>query len=158
MKKEHKIIYALICAFVLVTGSSCRRNLSSEQFNSEEQKYYVAYFTGDVHQAEIALLDGLKWASKCEEEYGRIPGIEIGACKAAFHERLFLIYEATHDTNKMESELRQSMECINQSRQSQDLPPFTENESVFARKLHNLDNGKNIRWRTNDFPMAELRR
>lgn len=123
--------------------------MSSEEYNAEEQQYYVAYATDNVHQAEITLLDAVKWVSRCEEVYGRIPGIDLAASKAAFHERLFLIYEATHDTNKMESELRQSIECIKQSRQSRGLPAFTENESVVASQIHNLDNGKTIQWKTN---------
>lgn len=140
----------LFSGYVLVMCSSCKPSMSSQQFNAEEDKFFATYSTGNVHQAETALLDGLNWVSKHEGEY-RIPGTDFAAHKAMFHERLFLIYQATHDTNKMESELRQSIECVNQSNVSQGLPALTNSESDFATKLHNLDSGKSIRWQTNDF-------
>jgi hypothetical protein len=124
--------------------------MSSREFNARENDYFAAYCTNDIRGAEKALLDGLNSVSE-HEKYYRVEGTDFNAHRASFHERLFLIYQATHETNKMEAELRQSIEGVNRSRQSRQLSPVTMSDNDFARSLENLDRGKKVRWKTNEF-------
>jgi hypothetical protein len=77
----------------------------------------------------------------------KIDGTDFNAQKALFHERLFLIYQATHAKNKMESELRQSIGLVNQSRESQHVPPLNITDGEFSATLQHLDQGKEVRWK-----------
>lgn len=120
--------------------------MSREDFTARENAYFTAYCTNDIKGAEQALLAGLKVIEQYDNNY-RVEGIDFNTHKAFFHERLFLIYGANHETNKMESELRQSIDLANQSRKSQHLPPLNITEGEFAAKLQNLDQGKEVRWK-----------
>jgi hypothetical protein len=128
--------------------TSCKPEISSQEFNAYENKYYSAYCTNDIRGAEKALLDGLKAISEYQRNY-TVRGTDFDGHKASFHERLFLIYQATHETNKMDGELRQSIEYVNRSRQAQHLPLLAMTDKEFAGKLENLDHGKDVHWKTN---------
>jgi hypothetical protein len=130
----------------LIICASCKPQMSSETFKARENAYFAAYCTNDIKGAEQALLEGLKAVESYEKNY-TIEGIDFNANQSIFHERLFLIYQANHETNKMASELRQSIEFVNQSRASQHLPPLNLTDGEFAAKLQSLDQGKDIRWK-----------
>jgi len=140
----------------LTICASCEQKMSSEKFKSREDAYWAAYFTNDIHGAQKALLNGLNAVDAYENHY-TIEGIDFNAARAAFHERLFLIYQATHETNKMESELRQSIGLVNQSRASQHVPPLNMSDQEFAAKLENLDVGKDVRWKKEVLAKTEAR-
>ncbi len=140
--------WRLTFVVALVMCSSCKPKMSSQEFNNYQDRYFAAYCTNDIRGAERALLDGLESISNYENNY-TIEGTDFYAHRATYHERLFLIYQATHETNKMESELQLSLACVNQSRQSQHLPPLDMTAREFSEKLHNLDVGQNVQWETN---------
>jgi hypothetical protein len=120
--------------------------MANKEFNAREDTFWSAYRTNDLQGAEKALLDGLKSLPTYEKNY-TVDGIDFNAHRAFFHERLYLIYQATQDTNRMESELRESMNFVNQSRASWHLPAIQMTQKEFASALTNLDQGKDVRWK-----------
>ncbi len=108
----------------------------------------ATYCTNDVRKAEQILLEDLKTIPEYESNH--IEGIDFDEAKALDHERLFLIYRKTHETNKMEYEFQQSMDCIDRSRRNWKLPPLPYvTYEDFAKELNMRERGVNVRWKTN---------
>ena len=145
----------IYCLIVMLAGtaSSCKQKTAYEKAVDHELKIDSAYCTNDVRAAEKVLLTDLKTIS--EYEKNRVGGYDFDMAKATRHERLFLIYRKTHETNKMEFEFEQSLECINRSNQRRGLPPpIRISYEEFAKKLEKADSGLNVRWMTNDLHLG----
>ncbi|MGA3163004.1 MAG: hypothetical protein ABSD77_02220 [Verrucomicrobiota bacterium] len=141
---------------VIVT--SCKTKMTTQEFNNHQNKVFSDYCTNDVRAAEKTLLDDLQTLSKYESNHleGTDFRIDFDAAKSLDHERLFLIYRKTHETNKMEFEFQQSLGCLARSNNKWRLPPppsMTHDE--FAQKIEKREHGANVRWKTNtDFENA----
>jgi hypothetical protein len=142
--------YLAYIFLVILIGivSSCKRKMTAEVYTKHENEVLSAYCTNDVRAAEKTLLDHLKTIPEYESNH--VEGIDFDAAKALDHERLFLIYRKTHETNNMEFEFQQSMDCMARSRQSWKLsPPPSMTYDEFARKLDMREQTANVRWKTN---------
>ena len=142
--------YLAYTLFVILIGivSSCKRKMTTEDYTQREAEELSAYCTNDVRAAEKTLLDHLKTIPEYESDH--IEGIDFDAAKALDHERLFLIYRKTHETNKMKFEFQQSMDCMARSRQNWKLsPPPSITYDEFARELDMREQKANVRWKTN---------
>jgi hypothetical protein len=132
--------------------TSCKTKMTMREFNSHQEKVFSAYCTNDVNAAERALLADLQtisgWESNHLEETDF--NIDYDASKARDHERLFLIYQMTHETNKMEFEFQQSLECMARSRNNRgEQSPAAITPDEIAKGLEKLEQNANVRWKTN---------
>lgn len=136
--------------FVILIGivSSCKRKATTDDYTKHETEELSAYCTNDVRAAEKTLLDHLKTIPEYENDH--VEGIDFDEAKALDHERLFLIYRKTHETNKMEFEFQQSMDCLARFAQNWKLsPPPSITYDEFARELDLREQKANVRWKTN---------
>ena len=68
--------------------------------------------------------------------------------RAVTHERLFLIYRKTQETNKMEIEFGKSMESLKRYTQRAGLPPPTNfTYEVLADKMERSERGLDVKWK-----------
>jgi hypothetical protein len=143
MKTSFKL---LLVTFVICT--SCKPKMTTEDYTQHEKEEWTAYCTNDVRAAEKALLDHLKTIPEYQSNH--VEGIDFDEAKALDHEGLFLIYRKTHETNKMEFEFQQSMDCMAQSRHNWKLsPPPSITYDEFAKELDMREQRANVRWKTN---------
>ena len=101
-----------------------------------------------MNAAERALLDDLQTISTWESNHVA-DFADYDACKLRDHERLFLIYRATHATNKMEYEFQQSLKCLNDSRTRWKSPPANLTPADIVSGLEKIESNVNVQWKTN---------
>jgi hypothetical protein len=144
------------CWFLLILiwfVSSCgSKRIADKDFIKYRHNLSLNYCTNNLQIAKSALLADLQIMS--EWQSNNIEGtdfqIDYDVCKALDHERLFLIYRKTGETNEMEHEFRQSLECLELSRRAHakpPLPPVTEDE--LAKEIDMFEHNVNVRWKTN---------
>jgi hypothetical protein len=122
--------------------------MTTEDYTQHEKEEWTDYCTNDVRAAEKTLLDHLKTIPEYKSNH--VEGIDFDAAEALDHERLFLIYKKTHETNKMEFEFQQSMDCMARSRHNWgESPPPSITYDEFARELDTREQKANVRWKTN---------
>jgi hypothetical protein len=122
--------------------------MTTEDYTKHETEELSAYCTNDVRAAEKTLLDHLKAIPEYESDH--VEGIDFDAAKALDHERLFLIYRKTHETNKMEFEFQQSIDYMaRSSRNWGHPPPVILSYDEFAKALDMREQKANVRWKTN---------
>lgn len=143
--KEAMKLFALI---LIMICTSCKSKMTRETFTNDMNQVFSVYRANDIRAAEKALLDGLQTVSRYEST--KTEGLDFDAGKALLHERLFLIYRNTHETNKMVIEFQKSMECTSRSRRrwGEPLGPAMSYEE-FAQKLDLRERGANVAWKTN---------
>lgn len=133
---------------LIVICASCQRSLTPESFSDFEKNAFAAYCTNDIQAAEGSLLNGLQTISEYESQH--VAGIDFDSARGLFHERLFLIYLQTHETNKMMLEFQKSMECMARSkRRWGESPPPVMSYEEFAKKLNSRERNVNVGWKTN---------
>ena len=105
----------------------------------------LAYRTNSVDGAVWVLrgyLDTLAF-----EESNHVEGTDYEMARAITHERLFLIYRKTGDTNKMESEFKASIECLDQFKRTHGIAPTNFTYDSLAAILEKSERGLDVRWK-----------
>jgi hypothetical protein len=103
------------------------------------------YCTNDVRAAESALLQYLQKLSA--QEVNHVKGIDFDMAKAMTHERLFLIYRKTGETNKAQAQFEESMEYLRRFSRRNGLPAPTNTPDAFAEALERSERGMDVRWK-----------
>jgi hypothetical protein len=150
-----RISLHIFILMLAVITTSCKTKMTMQEFRNHDEEVFSAYCTNDVNAAENALLTDLQTISGWESNHleGTDFNIDYDALKASAHERLFLIYRATHETNKMEFEFQQSLHCMARSRNSRGVPPLSITPDDIVKGLEKLEGNANVRWKTNiDLP------
>jgi hypothetical protein len=143
----------LLTATLFGMVSSCRQKSDSEIITEHFAKIDSAFCTNDVREAEKAVLADFDTISEYESNH--IKGLDFDVARAQNHERLFLIYRKTHETNKMAFEFEQSMESLSQSAKKWGLPPpMRVSYEDFAGKLEKNGRWRRARWMTNDLHLG----
>ena len=117
MKNSMKLFVALLCGMAI----SCKKETALQKAQNQFLNVEAAYCTNDVRGAEKALIDHLPTLSR--EESNQVRGIDYDMARAIVHERLFLIYRKTHETNKMKLEFEESMQHLRRFDEKNGLPP-----------------------------------
>jgi hypothetical protein len=147
-----KIVSNIFILFLAMVVTSCKTKMTMQEFNDHEEKVFSAYCTNNVNAAESVLLTDLQTISGWESNHleGTDFNIDYNALKARDHERLFLIYRMTQQTNKMEFEFQQSCEYLARSKNSHgESPssPITPDDII--SDLQKLEQSANVQWKTN---------
>src|SRR5450432_315731 len=111
----HKCSSHFSLLLLLVTVVSCKRETAFQKAGDHFLELQSAYCTNDIRGAESTLLNDLQMLSQYESNH--VQSIDFDMARAMDHERLFLIYRKTHETNKMEFEFQKSIELLNQEGQ-----------------------------------------
>jgi hypothetical protein len=136
----------LVTASIL--GGSCHRHSPTEKLIAEVEDLERAYATNDVHAAEAALRNRLQSLSERERRHDR--GLNYDMARARVHEKLFLVYRYTGETNKMLREYDESfLSLSNQSARDGTAPPVVVPPDKFAELVERAERNENIRWKTN---------
>jgi hypothetical protein len=131
---------------IIVT--SCARETATQFSEEHSRRIQAAYCTNDVRSAERSLLEDLRTVDGFESNH--LKGMDYDALRATDHERLFLIYRKTHETNKMEAEFQYSIDCIaRSSRRWGGPPPPVMTYDEFAQKIEFVEHDLDVRWKTN---------
>jgi hypothetical protein len=141
-------IFILMLAAIV---TSCKTKMTMHELNNHEEKVFLAYCTNDVNAAEQTLLADIQTISEWESNHLEGAGfnIDYDALRARDHERLFLIYRATHETNKMKFEFQQSSDCMARSRNSRRVPELSIVPDDIVKGFEKLESNANVRWKTN---------
>ena len=141
-----KILCPLAILFVGILGNSCSKQTSSHIASDELSRVEAAYCTNDIDGAERALKEHLKALS--EEENNQLKGIDYDMARAITHQRLFLIYRKTHETNKMEIEFKNAIKSLSQAKKKVGLPPppvITYDD--FAALIERSERMEDVKWK-----------
>jgi len=146
-----KISLNIFIVILAVSVTSCKTKMTSQEFRDHDKKVFSAYCTNDVNAAADALLKDLQTISEWESNHleGTDFNIDYDACKAIDHKRLFLIYRATHETNKMEFEFQQSLDCMARSSNSRGVQQLSITPDDIVKGFEKLEANANVRWKTN---------
>jgi hypothetical protein len=91
-------INLLIMSLAIIV-TSCARETATQFSEEHSRRIQAAYCTNDVRAAERSLLEDLQTVDGYESNH--LKAIDFDAARALDHERLFLIYRKTLETNKM---------------------------------------------------------
>ena len=107
----------------------------------------MAYRTNGPRGAEAALLEYLQELN--HHESNRVKGVNFDLARALAHERLFLIYRKTGETNKMNAEYQRSIEHLIKHAQTTggDVPTNITFEWL-AERTERSERGLPVKWKT----------
>ncbi len=104
----------------------------------------TAYANADLRTVESTLTNYLQTISN--EENKGVLGTDYDMARAITHERLFLIYRKTGETNKMQQEFDQSMEWLGRFNRKHGRPPPDFSPNSLAAILEKSESGKE-KWK-----------
>jgi hypothetical protein len=135
-----------IIALALLAGATACAKKPYQIARAHASSAESAYCTNNIREAEKAMIAYLNTIT--EDESKRRGGIDYYMARATTHERLFLIYRKQHDTNKVESEFRQSLEWLDRYKKRVGIPPTTNlTHEAFAALLERSERGLEVRWK-----------
>ena len=136
--------WALI-AIVAGIAISCRGQTPEQKAFRRYEAMELGYRTNSADGAVRVLTDYL--VTLAMEESNHIKGTDYEMARAEAHERLFLIYRKTGDTNKMEAEFRSSMEWLDRFKRTHGITPTNFTYESLAATLERSERGLDIGWK-----------
>lgn len=137
--------FAFLVLLIISMASACRESSSSPAYTSYEEME-SAYRTNTLREVERMLHTYLVRIG--EGPADAASGIDIDMLRADAHQRLFLIYRKTGETNNMNAHFAKAMEYLNKFNRRVNLPVVTNSLDSLAAALEKAEAGIAVRWRT----------
>jgi hypothetical protein len=146
MKKKRfaNLAVTAVATALLLSDPACKVETPEQKSLRQYNEMETAYANADLQTVERVLTNYLQTIS--DEENHRVKGKDYQMAKTIVHERLFLIYRHTGETNKMQHEFDQSMEWLGRFNRYHGRPPPTFTVDSLAAVLEKSESGKE-KWK-----------
>jgi hypothetical protein len=112
-----------------------------KNFNAVE----MSYRTNNIRGVEKTLLNYIHVLS--DEESNRVTSIDFDMTLARVHQRLFLIYRKTRETNKMEHHYQESIKYMRKYSEKIGYNYVQPSHEALAAGIEKGESGLNVKWK-----------